>query len=74
MPFVIQSIIFFKSGWTKPGAIEWLKKHNKKTGIDEKEHTWRARQIDPSKFNNNTFRIKEINDHMDFVIGVLKSK
>ncbi len=72
MSFIIQSIIYFKSGWSKQQAIDWLKEHQKKTGIDEKENTYRARQREPSEFDHNSFHIKEINKNMDFVMGRLK--
>ncbi len=68
----IQSIIFFKSVWKKDEAIAWLKAHNKKHDIDEKEHAYRARQKEPTLFDHHSFRIKEINAGMDFVIGKLK--
>ncbi len=67
----IQSIIFFKSGFTRFKAVEWLKKHGKRTDLEEKAHTFRARQKSPSEFEKSTFRTKEINDHIDFIIGKL---
>ena len=68
----IQSIIFYKSGCTKAQAILWLTSHSKLYDIDEKDNSYRARQKEPSLFDRHSFRIKEINAHMDFVIGKLK--
>ena len=68
----VQSIIFYKSGYSKEDAINWLKKHTKKYDIDEKTNTYRARQKEPSLFDKTTFRIKEITKYIDFVLGKLK--
>ncbi len=72
MSMVVQSIIFYKDGFTKEKAINWLKKNDKKYDIDEKEQTYRSRQITPSKFDKTTFRIKQITKNIDFVLGKLK--
>jgi len=45
---LIQSILFDKSIWSIPKAKEWLTKHHFKSSVDEKEHTLRFRQRDPS--------------------------
>ena len=74
MPFIIQSIILFKTRFTKENAIKWLKKNNYKYDIDEKDKTWWARQKEPSEFDIHSFKIHEVNDHLNFVIGGLKYK
>lgn len=45
----IQSLIFDKKKWTLTAAKKWLKARGYKTDVDEKENTWRFRQIEPNK-------------------------
>jgi hypothetical protein len=47
----IQSVVFEKEYWTKTEAIKWLKDHDMKTDIDEKQSSYRARQESPNKFD-----------------------
>lgn len=52
-----QSIIFEpKSAWTLEQAKEWLQKHKLKSDVDETENSFRFRQIDPSEFEESSFR------------------
>ncbi len=67
----IQSIIFYKTGWTKAEAILWLTSHSKLYEIEENNESYIAPQIDPSLFDRYSFRVREINAGMDFIIGKL---
>ena len=52
-----QSIIFEpKSAWDLSRVEDWLKKHGKKTAVDETENSYRFRQVDPSEFEEESFR------------------
>ena len=37
----VQTLIFPKSGWEKSEVTGWLKSHDKKSGIDETEDSYR---------------------------------
>lgn len=53
----IQTIIFPKEYWKSANNVkEWLKKHDFKTELDETETSYRARQKDPSDFQENSFK------------------
>ena len=53
----VQTIIFPKSaGWTSDKAKAWLKSHDKKTGLDVTDDSFRARQKDPGSFDAKSFR------------------
>lgn len=52
-----QSVIFEpKSAWTLERAQDWLRKHKLKTEVDETENSFRFRQVDPSEFEESSFR------------------
>jgi Mu-like prophage I protein len=56
------SLIFPKEDWKSEDDVKgWLKSHGKKTGIDETGSSYRARQIDPSEFEDDSFRTIELN-------------
>jgi phage I-like protein len=56
----VQTLIFPKSGWEKSEVTGWLKSHDKKSGIDETEDSYRARQEDPDGFKPDSFRTIEL--------------
>ena len=69
----VQSIIFKKSEYSLEEAKDWLKKNGYKySKVDEKESTYRFRQIDPDKFNN--FRTKKTSSGISFVLGFNENK
>lgn len=52
-----QSIIFEpKLAWDLSRAKDWLRKHKLKTDVDETENSFRFRQVDPSEFEEESFR------------------
>lgn len=63
----VQSLIFDKSEFSLNRAKEWAKKHGFKTGVDEKENTYRLRQKDPGKFKR--FATKAFGNGIKAVIG-----
>lgn len=63
----IQSLIFDKDKFSLERAKEWAKKHDFKTGVDEKEGTYRLRQKSPGKFKR--FATKEFGKGIKAVIG-----
>ena len=65
----VQSLIFSKNKFTLDQAKEWAKKHNFKSGVDEKENTYRFRQKDPGKFKR--FATKEFGNGIQAVIGFM---
>ena len=68
---LILSIIFFKTHYSKESAILWLTSHSKLYEIEENNESYIAPQIDPSLFDRYSFRVREINAGMDFIIGKL---
>ena len=64
--------IFFKTHYSKESAILWLTSHSKLYELEENKESYIATQIDQSLFDRYSFRVKEINAGMDFVIGKLK--
>lgn len=68
-----QTILFNRDVFTEAEAKKWLKDNKKLTGLDIKENTYRARQIDPIKFKPNSFRTKSIDKGVQIVIGKLKN-
>ena len=52
-----QSIIFEpKSAWKLLEAEKWLHRHGLKTSVDETENSFRFRQVEPSEFEESSFR------------------
>ncbi len=71
---LIISIILFKTHYSKESAIAWLKAHSKLYEIEENKESYIAIQIDPYSFDKYSFRLKEINAGLDFVIGMLRTQ
>jgi hypothetical protein len=66
---VIQSVIFDKDNWSLTDAKKWLKDHDFKTSVDEKENTFRFRQKEPDQFSS--FRTSdEKKPGLKFVYGI----
>ena len=64
----VQSIILEKKHYPKAAdAVRWLKAHGYRHELDEKTHTWRARQLSPSEFK--TFSNKKIGTGLEIVLG-----
>lgn len=72
----VQSLIFPKENYTKAQAKSWAKKHQYKNRVDEKENTYRMRQVLPTRFKLNSFRTIELKNTKGIkaVIGCPKSK
>ena len=77
--FVAQTILFNQDHFTPAQAKKWLQEHNKSTYLDIKKEKQsegkpviRARQVSPSKFDENTLRTKEIEKGVMVVGGHLK--
>ncbi len=70
----IQTYIFDKSKFTNAEAKAWLERHDKNTGLEETEDSYRARQIPPTDFIEGSFRTIEIAPGIKGVIGKLKSE
>jgi broad specificity phosphatase PhoE len=59
---VTQTLIFKKPDWKSSSSVKsWLKSHGKKTGIDETDSSYRARQADPKDFESKSFRTIQLN-------------
>lgn len=53
---LVQSLVFKKSKFTKKRAKNWARSHGfSHTAIDEKLHTYRMRQLEPSRMNPNSY-------------------
>jgi hypothetical protein len=70
----VQSIIFKKEFTSLKQARKWLKDHNfKDYGVDEKENTYRFRQIDPDELRKNgytLFRTKKLDETISLIIAI----
>lgn len=64
----VQSLIFSKEAFDKDSAKTWAKKHGFKSGVDEKEGTYRMRQQNPKKFA--IMRTKSFGKGIKAIIGV----
>jgi hypothetical protein len=62
----VQSIIFDKDKFSLNKAKDWLKNHNYKTDVDEKENTYRFRQNEP---NYKSYSTKEITSGIKMIFG-----
>lgn len=69
----VQTYIFDKEKFTREEAKNWLEKHDKNTGLEETEDSFRARQVPPGDFNEGSFRTIQITSGIKAVIGKLKS-
>jgi hypothetical protein len=69
MPSKIQAIIFNREYFTRKSANAWLKTHkyNPIKPLHTTTNYYRARLIDPSKFND--FRILKFSDRIKAVLG-----
>jgi len=65
----VQTLLFSKDNFTLKKAKAWLKKHGYKTDVDEKENTYRFRQVEPCEFNEESFRTIEFTDGIKAVVG-----
>ncbi len=80
MTFELQTLILSKKEFPKKKDAEtWIKKNNFKVSymgkpVDEKENTFRFRQMAPSKFNEETYRTKTLKKGVKAVFGRLKKK
>ena len=69
----IQSVIFNKNVYSKPQAINWLRKHGFKSSYKNKSpytqtiNFWRFRQTDPEQYKN--YVNKDIAKGIIYVIG-----
>ena len=63
----IQSVIFNKNVYSKPQAINWLRKHGFKTSYTQTINFWRFRQTDPEQYKN--YINKDIAKGIIYVIG-----
>ena len=67
---VIQTLILAKSTFpTVAEARKWVREHDfKSAGVDETDDSWRFRQIEPTKCQENTFRTITITDGVKAVV------
>jgi len=74
-PMKVQSIILSKQYFvTLAAAKVWLRAHGFKTEVDEKQKTYRFRQIDPAKMSRGTFRTIEFAPGIKAVVGKMKPR
>ena len=73
-PLVLQTILFAKtSHWTQYEMAAWLRLKGFHDVLDEDVNYWRARQVDPSKFVQKSFRTKTFSPGgIKAVLGHLK--
>jgi RNA polymerase subunit RPABC4/transcription elongation factor Spt4 len=70
----LQTFIFDKDKYSADDAKAWLRKYGKNTDLDSSGPSHRARQADPSKFKDNSFRTIPIKKGVKAVIGKPKSE
>ena len=76
--FALQTILLSKEQFpSKQRAQDWIKNNKFKVTfygkpVDEKENTWRFRQMAPSRFDPETYRTKQIRKGIQMVFGKLK--
>lgn len=69
----VQTYIFSKDKFTADQARKWLKDHDKKVpAVDDTENSLRFRQIDPERFDQDSFRTIDIDSGIKAVIGKLQ--
>lgn len=68
----IQTILFDKKEFTEAQAKAWAEKHGFKSDVDEKENTYRLRQVNPDEFTD--FRTIDIKKGIKAVVGCPKSQ
>jgi hypothetical protein len=81
MSYTVQSVVIPKKSYTLEDAEKKVLKlgyKDKYTGKRVNQYKagqtinfWRFRQINPNKFDKDTFRVKKIND-INLIIGILK--
>jgi hypothetical protein len=73
---VVQTLILSKSKFkSSKDAKKWVKNHGfKSSKIDETSGSYRFRQIDPGRFDKDTFRTITITDGVKAVVGKKKVK
>ncbi len=68
-----QSVIFDKDLFTKNQAIKWLERNNlKHSKVDEKENTWRFRQLPVGDKKKHRFRTILVSPGVQFVLQFKK--
>ena len=71
MKGIIQSVIFHKDKWTLDNAKKWLKRRKRKfsniSDVDEKETSYRYRQVEPDEFSK--YRTIKKKSGISFVLG-----
>lgn len=75
--YKIQTLIFDKSKYSKDKAEKFIKKHGyKNLGVDEKEDTFRYRQIDPDELKKEypNFRTIHLGKKIKAVVGYKRLK
>jgi len=77
MSLKTQSVLISKDYFTLSAAKKWIKNHDFKVSFYKKQveitkNFYRFRQMAPSRFNNNTYVIKEIKEGVKLVLGKLK--
>lgn len=70
----IQTLIFDKRSFSHTEAVQWAQDHDFNAAVDEKENTWRMRQLPPSGFKDNSFRTINITKGIKAVIGCPKAE
>lgn len=66
----VQTLIFHKDAFDRQRAVRWATQHDfRATKVDEKEHSYRLRQVDPGAFRPGMFRTISLTDGVAAVIG-----
>ena len=73
-PTTVQTLIMSKSQFsTRESALNWAKQHGfKSETIRETSNSWRIRQRPPSDFIQTSFRVTNLTNGVNAVIGHLK--
>ena len=74
---VLQSIRFNKKNWSKKDATENVKKQKLKVSVKpnpQYKNFHAFRQIQPNKFDKNSFRTEKKNNGIILIFGKLKNK
>lgn len=74
--YKVQSILIPKNIFHIKEAKSWISKHYKDKGIDDKDHYFRFRQLNPdylkSRYKNGKFRNKVLNNGIVLVLYYYK--
>lgn len=69
-PTAIQTLLFDRSAFQPSQAKAWAKKHGyRSTGLDVTENYTRIRQVDPDRFQRDSFRTIDLTDGVRAVVG-----